>query len=373
MTLSRLALAVLALVLAGGVAVWVTGAPARRPEGSRVTANGQPGTALAPSPVTSPAATPLTSGAGQPAARATAAPSTTAAPHPPRIVRVMLARAPDDPPSILPLTWEASDATQTRLEQPPGPPRAPRDAQMIERMDLAVVATNAGGSVTQPVTLYLLRPPGVEALTTDNPTIQPGQSVRLHWRVVRAERLSLDDQPLGAFKGTLEVSPAATHEYLLRAENGVGETSARLTVEVASPPTSTPLPLPSPTPLPTNTPISRPTLAPTATPLPVATPVPTNPPSLTTNATSTATRPPTPSATPTEPAVATASATSFLGFAQPSATPTTGLPGFAGPTATPTVGPRLTPTSTRSASISVSTTIFLVKPTDTPAPGPVIR
>ncbi len=300
----RVALIGLPLVAIAAAAIWLLGAPRGREPGQAAPGApaaeppSQPETPT-PSPPPTASPTPAFMAAASPEARAPVSAGT------PAVAR--FGPAPGgEPPLSLPLLWDVRGATETRLERRDAPPGPPRPYQMIERVEYVLTASNSTGSVSQPLTVYVLRPPVIVAFKAESPAVPAGGMARLSWQVERAEQVFLDSQPVAGPSGTAESRLDQPRAFLLRAENAVGEAAVRLEVAIA----------PSATPTATGTPAATPTATATAAATGTAAATSTSPPgaTLTTTATREPTQTPTASPTPV-----------------PTRTPT--------PTSTPTITP----------------------------------
>ncbi len=81
----------------------------------------------------------------------------------------------------------------------------------------------------------VLRPPEIINFDASRPTINPGESVTLAWRVNNAEEVKLDGQTVDP-QGTKVVSPMNTMTYQLIAYNKRGDNHRETTVRVNEPP-----------------------------------------------------------------------------------------------------------------------------------------
>jgi peptidoglycan-associated lipoprotein len=90
------------------------------------------------------------------------------------------------------------------------------------------------------------KPPTISQFTAEPTTIQRGQSATLHWVVMDATDVSIDNG-IGAVQasGTRTVFPSSTTRYTLTAKGAGGDTTASASVNVTAPP---PPPAPPPAP-----------------------------------------------------------------------------------------------------------------------------
>ena len=86
------------------------------------------------------------------------------------------------------------------------------------------------------------RPPTIERFVASPPAIAPGQATSLAWRVIGADRITVENTRTasvvsdgGAPAGSRTLSLDATTEFLLTATGPGGESTARATVRVAEP------------------------------------------------------------------------------------------------------------------------------------------
>jgi hypothetical protein len=204
-----------------------------------------------PTPATKP-------GAATPASAPTPAPASTpvvAAVAPPEIAHFGLELPADEAPAFLPLDWDVRGATTTQLTRSPnatGPSRGEAD---IEAADYTLSAANEGGTTSQTMRVYVLRPPVITEFTAS--AVQVGDRVVVSWKTDRANTVYLNDQPLDGSEGTLEMAADPNSPYVLRAENVVGQDTRalELTVVPTLPPTEESAPEPTDAPVPTDTPV----------------------------------------------------------------------------------------------------------------------
>lgn len=243
----------LPLLAVAALLIWLLAGPGQAPERARPTATPTP---------------PSLAGA-QDGAGGRPAPSPTLRPP---VILSFTANLPADG-APLRLSWEVQGAESVRVV-PKGSSGAPRSFDTLERAEYTLIASNAGGTTTSDLVVYVLRPPSIDDFSLQAQIVTLGDKTYLRWKASRAERLFLDGQPLNAAEGEVEIEAGANREFELRAENLAGAATRRIPLIVKTP---SPTPTPTPTPEPTSTP--TPTVPrPTNTPRPTDTPRPTAPP-----------------------------------------------------------------------------------------------
>lgn len=324
------------------------------------------------------------------AAQASAAATAAALPPPPKILSFAFRAISSGGVGVPTLAWEVDGARETfveeRVDEEPDPASLEqrRPSAALEAVEYTLVAVNEGGEARQSLRVYYARPAEVTSFSSSRGTIAAGDPVRLTWTTDRASRLTLDGAPLplDQANGSVEMRPAGTTDYELRAANAAGDAVARLRVVVGGAATPTPRPTETPTPAPT------PSLSPTAagTPATATTPGATPPLAGTPATQSTpAAAPPaagTPGASPPAPGTpgGTPAAATTPGATQPaSATPRPTMPSAvtAVPTptavggATPTVSsPAATPTRPGAAATAAPSPAIPASPTASAAVSP---
>src|SRR5206468_2443303 len=98
-------------------------------------------------------------------------------------------------PAFASLDWNVHGATSTRIERQPADGVSPGSAApAIESADYTLVASNAAGSASQTIRVYVLRPP---VITRFDASAQPvGDLMRIAWHADRASQVFLNDRPL---------------------------------------------------------------------------------------------------------------------------------------------------------------------------------
>jgi hypothetical protein len=147
---------------------------------------------------------------------------------PPMIARFGLNLADEGSLGDLPLIWNVQDATQISLRRQDGGGPVQLRFDSIERAEFLLTATNATGSVSQPLTLYILRPPEIERFDADGAAAGGDSAVRLMWLAQRADRVYLDGVLLDDATLTEALLPGVPREVILRVENAAGEATRRI-------------------------------------------------------------------------------------------------------------------------------------------------
>lgn len=94
----------------------------------------------------------------------------------------------------------------------------------------------ASPTATTAATQIQLLAPEVVIFQADSWQVTTGGCTVLQWRVLNADRVTLDDVPVN-LQDQREVCPAATQRYVLTASNATGQTVRELTVQVMPAPT----------------------------------------------------------------------------------------------------------------------------------------
>ncbi len=329
----RLGLLAVPLLLALALATWFLAAPGLR----------GPARPATPTPLaTLLAAAGGGSGAGggvptvSPSAVTAAAPGTATPIGTPVIAAYRVALAGEDPPPHVPIDWIVQGADSIKVATPSETPGPPRPFKIMEQQQFTVEASDGSGAASRVITVYVFRPPVITSFHPSKTSIALGGSVDLSWSVDRTTQLFLDDQPVSLPSGHATVQPIATHEYVLRADNVVGEAVEKITIDVGAALTRTATPSASATPSSTTSPSSTRTQTPTPTPSRTPTPTPTftataTPtwtPTRTYTATITPTRTSTPTFTPTRTTTPTPCPTMLPGTITAQQQFTTGGPPF---------------------------------------------
>jgi plastocyanin len=167
-------------------------------------------------------------------------------------------------PSILRapnLEWDVTDAASVRVTEANLPfALGGLDTASQVEYQLIVTGTNSITGTAQVVTstmsVIFIRPPLISALNVSQATINAGGSTSLSWQAKGARSATLDGVAVDLGPGgvgSLNLSPTATHRYILCVSNQAGTVcrSVKVTVIPAGTPipTNTPAPVtPSPTP-----------------------------------------------------------------------------------------------------------------------------
>jgi hypothetical protein len=230
--LQALALALGALALAAGLAVWFLAQPGRRgPLVERAPLLKGPVAALEQA-LNLPPETEQAGGAGGAGAGGGGG-----AVGLPSITTLELRPPVEGGPATYEVAWEVQGAQTVSLSGTPQPnPRAGRLAlETLQDAEYVLEAKNDAGTAIKSVGIVVLRPPEIEEFTANPANALPGQAVTLTWRVKRAERGSLNGDRIDPAGGTISLSPTADTTYRLIVENELGRTEQALQVRIVQP------------------------------------------------------------------------------------------------------------------------------------------
>jgi len=139
------------------------------------------------------------------------------------------------------LRWQVSNADTVNLSPVIGAVR-PTDSRRItpaSTTEYTLTATRRDKSVTRSIRVIVdnPQPPVIQALSVDPMRIKRGESIRIHWQVINAERVAISPG-VGqvALTDTQTLKPTTTTTYTLTA-TGMGVDSKRVTVIVDEPQT----------------------------------------------------------------------------------------------------------------------------------------
>jgi hypothetical protein len=220
-------------------------------------------------------------------------------------------------------------------------------------IDYTLVATGTRGTITNTLSVLLIKPPSIASVRAEPDTVVLGSSSNIVWRIEgSATGATLDGQPVDPGSGGTFVVPLDTHIFIFCVQGFGGKVCKPVRITVL-PAAGTP----------TTVPATQAPALPTPTTAPAApTPTPARPRTTPTRAAPTATRP---RPTATRPPVVTQ--TVRPSTATPPPPTTTGVP----PTPTRTFTPTATPTNSPSATPSGTATptrTYTVTPTHTATP-----
>jgi hypothetical protein len=239
-----LALALAALALAAGIAVWFLAQPGHRgPLVERVPALQGILAALEAAlnlpPETEEAATAAGGGAAGGGGGAGGAAL-------PNITTFELQAPAEDGAGGYTLAWQVEGAQAVSLSGTPQPDAKAGTLALDTLQDAEYVleATNDAGTVTKSVAIVVLRPPEIQEFTAVPAAAIPGQTVTLSWRVKRAERASLNGEKIDPSAGSRAVTLSGDSAYTLVVENELGR--SQQTVRVSTPSANAAVVSPSP-------------------------------------------------------------------------------------------------------------------------------
>jgi uncharacterized protein YkwD len=139
------------------------------------------------------------------------------------------------------LSWDTSNALSCVIE--PGIGEVDLSGSIsvspVQNTTYTVIASNAGGSITDRVTVIVEPYPKPTVSISAAPgAIQNGDSTILSWTTAFAYTCEID-QGIGAVdvEGTIQISPAETTTYIITAKGPGGASSSSVTVTVTGPPT----------------------------------------------------------------------------------------------------------------------------------------
>lgn len=124
------------------------------------------------------------------------------------------------------LAWNVSGATSVSISPAPGgnlPPQGSSDVPLTQTTTFTLSATNAGGTTTANLTVYVEETPYGASLTLNPTQVATGSSATLSWSVPSGAKGDL--QPgIGSVSGSGEraVSPTSTTSYTLTASSAHG-------------------------------------------------------------------------------------------------------------------------------------------------------
>jgi hypothetical protein len=138
------------------------------------------------------------------------------------------------------LSWLVSRTSSVRIDNGVGSVGGNSiELAPIATTEYTLTAENAGGIATAKATVEVTEPPPplarpvINSFSSNPSNIINGQSAILSWSVSEAASLRLDNG-VGAVTGnSIVVSPAATTDYILTAENGAGTATATAKVTVS--------------------------------------------------------------------------------------------------------------------------------------------
>ncbi|HYO50747.1 MAG TPA: hypothetical protein VEW94_12925, partial [Chloroflexia bacterium] len=159
------------------------------------------------------------------------------------------------------LEWDVTGAASVRVTEANQPLAfgGLDTASQVEYQLIVTGTTSITGTsqvATSTLSVIFIRPPLISALNVSQATINAGGSTSLSWQVKGARSATLDGVPIDlgpGGTGSIDLSPSATHRYILCVSNQAGTVcrSVKVTVIPAGTPipTNTPAPVtPSPTP-----------------------------------------------------------------------------------------------------------------------------
>lgn len=139
------------------------------------------------------------------------------------------------------LSWQTTDATSVEIDNGAGtnlPPSGTVQVSPGATTRYALTARGPGGQAQAEVTVSVSTPgaPVVLAFSASPQTVSPGGSTTLAWTTQGATGVTLDNG-LGSHPATgmITVTPGQTTTYTLTAAGPGGQTTAQVTVQVASP------------------------------------------------------------------------------------------------------------------------------------------
>jgi hypothetical protein len=139
------------------------------------------------------------------------------------------------------LTWTITSATSASIDQGVGtvnPTSGSTSVSPVTTTTYTLTATNPSGFVTAQVTVTVNNatiPPVIVSFTANPETINPGESSTLSWNITNATSASID-MGVGSVNhgaGSTSVSPVSNTTYTLTASNGIGSSTAQVTVIVS--------------------------------------------------------------------------------------------------------------------------------------------
>ncbi len=155
----------------------------------------------------------------------------------PGIVKFDLEFAPDG--STQTAAWQVSNAVTVTIN---GIKVDPVGSQVVDTstdQSLVLVASNARGQVSRSIGLVLVRPPEITSFTADpNGQVCSGCPVTLKWTTVRAEKVLIDGTPVpdtDRNSGSLKINPTQSADYVLTAQNAIGQVQSGVVVPVIQP------------------------------------------------------------------------------------------------------------------------------------------
>jgi RHS repeat-associated protein len=138
------------------------------------------------------------------------------------------------------LSWSITNATSALIDQGIGSVDAASGSTSVSpstTTTYTLTATNAGGYVTAQVTLTVnaVGPPAIVSFTVNPGTISPEESSTLSWSITNATSASIDMGvgSVNSVAGSTSVSPPSNTTYTLTANNGMGPSTAQVTVIVS--------------------------------------------------------------------------------------------------------------------------------------------
>jgi hypothetical protein len=240
-------LALAALLLAGTLAIWFLGDPARRvvAKVARGGAQTLTGVAAQLSPEPTPAPTPIPPTPIPP----TPIPPTPSPPAKPSIARFELAIPADGAPGQFDLVWEVDGApqAQVRISSVQGTQQTPLDAQPLglsgtkrvtiqnDAEEFMLEAVNGTEAAVKSIGVMVLRPPEIRQLRVEPAQIARGEAATVRWEAVRGAQAALADQAVDPGAGSAEIRPEGDTTLTLVVQNEFGRAERSVTVRVVEP------------------------------------------------------------------------------------------------------------------------------------------
>lgn len=128
--------------------------------------------------------------------------------------------------------WFVANAITTTLNDVLVPMTGTQVVDTANDQSFTLTATNGKDTVTQSRGVMLVRPPQIQTFAADQSEVCLGCEVTLTWKVLRAEKLNLDGQPLDSSNGTVKFKPTARKEYVLTVENALGKDIRTVAVNI---------------------------------------------------------------------------------------------------------------------------------------------
>ncbi|HYO49468.1 MAG TPA: hypothetical protein VEW94_06420 [Chloroflexia bacterium] len=152
--------------------------------------------------------------------------------------------SPIDASGIITVGWEVTNTLAVTISGTPVPRVGTMTMDTNRAQALILTATDGVNIVSQSKGVIIVTAPRIASFTADPTETCPNCPITLRWTTERATRVLVDGTPVPedqVASGSIRVTPTETTEYLLTAENAVGQVDQIVRVTVtAGLPTPTP-------------------------------------------------------------------------------------------------------------------------------------